>query len=86
MKLDAVQLMQEWVRDVGSCAGLSAANARIHSGAVGVPESRLELEVEFASFAELEEFWASIPPEEHRAWSQRMQVGLAKSSKARVTA
>lgn len=42
-KLEAVQLVQEWVRDIGSQAGLSGANARIHSGAVGVPESRLEV-------------------------------------------
>ena len=42
MKLDAVALVQDWVRDVGSQAGLTASNAQILSGAVGVPESRLE--------------------------------------------
>ena len=35
--------MQEWVRDIGSQAGLTPANTRINSGAVGVPESRLEV-------------------------------------------
>jgi hypothetical protein len=43
MKLDAVVLLQEWVRDVGGRAGLSESNARIGSGAVGLPESRLEV-------------------------------------------
>jgi hypothetical protein len=43
VKMDGVSLMQDWVRDVGSQAGLSAANAQILSGAIGVPESRLEV-------------------------------------------
>lgn len=33
-----------------------------------------QLEVEFEGLAELEQFWAAIPPEQHRAWSQRAQV------------
>lgn len=73
MKLDAVELLQEWVADIGAQAGLTPFNATISSGAVGVPESRLELEVAFDSIAELEGFWAAIPPERHRAWSQRAQ-------------
>jgi hypothetical protein len=42
-KQEATILMQEWVRDVGSQAGLSAANTRLSSGAIGVSESRLEV-------------------------------------------
>ena len=43
--MEAVGLLQEWVRDIGSHAGLSSApeNVRIFSGSVGVPESRLEV-------------------------------------------
>ena len=37
-----------------------------------------QLEVEFESLAELEQFWAAIPPELHRAWSQRAQAGLCR--------
>ena len=44
-KGDAQALLQEWVRDVGSEAGLTQFNARISSGAVGVPESRLEVSI-----------------------------------------
>ncbi len=36
-------LLQEWVRDIGGQAGVTQFNARISSGAVGVPESRLEV-------------------------------------------
>ncbi len=43
MKLEAVALLQEWVGDIGAQAGLTPFNASINSGAVGVPESRLEV-------------------------------------------
>lgn len=33
-----------------------------------------QLEVEFGTIAELEQFWANIPPQDHKAWSQRAQV------------
>lgn len=42
VKLDAVSLVSEWVQNIGSQAGLSD-NAQILSGAVGVPESRIEV-------------------------------------------
>ena len=35
----------------------------------------MQLEVEFETLAEVEGFWAAIPPAEHKAWSQRAQVG-----------
>ncbi|CAL5220910.1 g3005 [Coccomyxa viridis] len=70
--MDAVALLSEWVQNIGSQAGLTD-NVHILSGAVGVPESRLELEVDFSTLAELEQFWASIPPQDHKAWSQRAQ-------------
>ena len=41
-KLDAVSLVSEWVQNIGSQAGLSD-NVHILSGAVGVPESRIEV-------------------------------------------
>jgi hypothetical protein len=49
VKLQALELLQEWVRDVGREAGLSQENAQIISGAVGVPESRLEVRSSYPS-------------------------------------
>ena len=43
VKSEALALLQEWVRDVGSHAGLNGSNTRILSGAIGCPESRLEV-------------------------------------------
>jgi hypothetical protein len=72
--MQGVDLVQEWVRDIGSQAnpGLTPDNTRIHSGSIGSPESRLELEVEFASLDELEKFWASIPSDLHQEWSRNI--------------
>jgi hypothetical protein len=33
----------------------------------------VQLEVAFDSMVELDAFWSAIPPERHRAWSQRAQ-------------
>ncbi len=38
-------LLQEWVRDIGAPAGLHAQNTFLSVGAIGAPESRLEMEV-----------------------------------------
>ena len=35
--------VQEWVATIGSQAGLTSDNSGIFSGAIGVPESRLEV-------------------------------------------
>ena len=43
--MEAIALLQEWVQVIGSKAGLNFANSSIHSGAVGVPESRLEVNI-----------------------------------------
>ena len=72
-KQDATALLVEWVTTVGAAAGVAPADARVSTGALGAPESRLELELAFASMAEWEAFLARIPAAEHRAWSQRVQ-------------
>lgn len=81
-KLEAVSLLQEWVTNIGSEASppLNASNTRINSGAIGAPESRLELEITLETLAELEQFWATIPPEAHKHWSQRMNPCLMDGS------
>ncbi|KAK9905779.1 hypothetical protein WJX75_006109 [Coccomyxa subellipsoidea] len=56
---------------IGSQAGLDLSKTQILSGAIGVPESRLVMEVDFDTLAELEAFWSSIPQQDHKAWSER---------------
>lgn len=42
-KQQAVALLTEWVNTVGKAAGLDARKSHIHSGLLGVPESRIEV-------------------------------------------
>lgn len=43
MKMEGIALVQEWVQDIGSRAGLTSTNTSLNSGAIGAPESRLEV-------------------------------------------
>jgi hypothetical protein len=42
-KRAALQLMQEWCENIGSRAGLNAANCQLSTGAIGVSESLIEV-------------------------------------------
>jgi hypothetical protein len=68
---EAAALLQEWVATVGAAAGCTAQNTRLRAGAVGVPESRLELELSLPSLAAWEQFLGRIDRQAHRAWSER---------------
>jgi len=43
VKMEALALVQDWIQNVGSAAGLTQENTYLSSGAVGAPESRLEV-------------------------------------------
>ena len=44
------------------------------------PHPPPQLEVSFASLAELEQFWSAIPAAAHREWGQRMQQHIVHGS------
>lgn len=75
--MDAVALLQEWVTVVARQAEGDLQSASILSGSIGAPESRMELELEFNTLSDLEEFWGTIPAQAHKAWSERLQVSYA---------
>jgi hypothetical protein len=64
--------LAEWVTTVASQAGVAAGDARLLASQLGAPESRLELELSFASLAELEAFFAALPVADHVAWGARL--------------
>eukprot|EP00879_Flechtneria_rotunda_P006265 GHRR01006585.1.p1 GENE.GHRR01006585.1~~GHRR01006585.1.p1 ORF type:complete len:243 (+),score=77.95 GHRR01006585.1:204-932(+) len=72
-KQEATALLEEWVQNVGSKAGLTPQNTRLSTGSIGVPESRLEMEVTFDNLGQWEAFLAAVPYQEHKAWTQRIQ-------------
>ncbi len=54
--------MQEWVSTVGVVAGLNSDNTRLCTGALGCPESRLEVSCQHDLIAALTAEW-------HDAWT-----------------
>lgn len=58
----------------------SLTNAQISHGAVGIPESNIELEIEFENLAEIESFWNSIPAEFQREWTEEMKPFIVDGS------
>ena len=62
----------EWVTDVASQAGVATEEARILASQLGVPESRLELELRFGSLADMEQFFSALPAADHAAWGARL--------------
>ncbi|KAL6782696.1 hypothetical protein ACKKBG_A07770 [Auxenochlorella protothecoides x Auxenochlorella symbiontica] len=79
-KQEALAHIQEWILTIGQEAGLRLSDARILSGAVGVPESRIELELDMPDMAALESLWASIPADQHRAWGERLAHTIVHGS------
>lgn len=80
-KAAALELLGEWVHTVAAAAGVDPANVRILTGAVGCPDSRVELHVDqFATLAEMDAFLASIPGAAHRAWGERFAPHVVDGS------
>jgi hypothetical protein len=59
-KDDVRALCKRWNDEVGKPAGMMKTGGRMLTGSVGAPESRFEMEVLFASLAELEKTWAEM--------------------------
>lgn len=66
---------------MGVAAGVDPAEASIYTGAVGVPESRLELHLtQFADMTQLDAFFSAILPERHVAWGKRFGAHVVDAS------
>lgn len=66
---------------MGVAAGLDPDAVAIYTGAVGTPESRVELHVsQFANLEELDGFFSAIPGEQHVAWGKRFAEHVVDGS------
>lgn len=80
-KAAALELLGEWVHTVAAAAGVDPANVRILTGAVGCPDSRVELHIDqFANLAEMDAFLASVPGAAHTAWGERFAPHVVDGS------
>lgn len=71
MRRKAAELVQEWAGDVAARADPKPARLELLAAAIGLPESHLEVEMQFGSLAELEQFWASAPTDAQADWARR---------------
>src|SRR4051812_21053372 len=58
-KDEAITVCKRWEAEVGGRLGLKF-NQRVLTGSIGVSESRLELETQVPSLADLEKSWAEM--------------------------
>jgi hypothetical protein len=73
-KQDALELMKQWQRDIGSKAGLDPARSLVATGSIGALEATIENDLTIDSLAELEQFFATIAKlPEHAAWGKKLE-------------
>ncbi len=76
-------MLGEWVHTVGVAAGLNPADVSLVTGAVGVPESNIQMEIRgFANMADIDAFFANIPGSDHRRWGERFSPHVVDGSPA----
>jgi hypothetical protein len=80
-KQAVIDLMQRWLRDVGSKAGTDEMNARLLTGSIGAHESALEVNHSVESLAQLESFFAAIGKiEAHKQWGKDLEPYVVSGS------
>lgn len=71
---EALQLMREWLQATCTAAGGAVQASSISHGCVGVAETRIEVDLDFASAAAFHSALSALPAEQQAVWLQRAQV------------
>jgi hypothetical protein len=73
-KQEAIALMQDWERDIGSKAGLDRSQSVLTTGSIGALEATIENNITVDSLAELETFFAAIAKiPAHAEWGKKLE-------------
>jgi hypothetical protein len=73
-KAEAVALMQQWQREIGSQIGWTADKSRLLTGSVGAHESLIVSEITVADLAELNAAWDKLAKiDAHRDWGKALE-------------
>jgi hypothetical protein len=73
-KQQAIELMKEWERDIGSKAGIDMKRSVISTGSIGALEATIENNIAVESLAELEAFFAAIAKiPAHAEWGTKLE-------------
>ena len=80
-KQTVIELMQRWLRDVGSPAGADMMNPQLLTGSIGAEESALEVNHSVESLAQLECFFTAIGKiDAHRQWGNDLEPHVVSGS------
>ena len=73
-KQAVVDMLQTWLRDIGSKAGTDKMDVKVLTGSVGALESRVEVHHSIESLAQLEQFFAAIGKNNaHKQWGKDLE-------------
>ncbi|WP_348946416.1 hypothetical protein ABHF33_07720 [Chitinibacter sp. FCG-7] len=80
-KAEAVALMQQWLREIGSQIGWTADKVRLLTGSVGANESLLVSELQVADLAELNAAWDKLGQiAAHQAWGKALEPHIVSGT------
>ncbi len=74
-KSEALELLNQWVEEVGSQTGIDFSTAHITTGSIGAPEGYIENQIQLANLEELDRFFEKIATVTlHADWGKRMSA------------
>src|ERR1043166_3679297 len=69
-----MELMQRWMKEIGSQVGWSADRVRLLTGSIGAHESTIQSEIQIRDLAELNTAWDQLAKiEAHKKWSKEIE-------------
>ena len=73
-KQAVIDLMQKWLKEIGSKAGVADMQVSLLTGSIGAKEATIEVNHTVKSLAQLEEFFAAIGKiAAHAQWSKELE-------------
>jgi len=80
-KQAVIDLMQRWLRDIGSKAGTDTMDVKLLTGSVGAREATLEVNHSVESLAKLEQFFTAIGKlDAHKQWGKDLEPFVVSGS------
>jgi hypothetical protein len=80
-KQKVIDLMKEWLRDIGSKAGADKMNVQLLTGSIGASEATLEVNHTIENLAQLERFFETIDKNPaHAKWGKDLEPHVVSGS------
>ena len=73
-KQTVIDMLQTWLREIGSKAGTDRMDVKVLTGSVGALESRVEVHHSVETLSQLEQFFAAIGKNNaHKQWGKDLE-------------